>query len=373
MQNSVTLIVLFGILLGMPVIYVFSRKERIETHRFLLFFFISLLLVQAYSFLVRSGLMMESLHLMNSNVPLIFLFGPFLLLYTRKLLGKNENRYLKLLHFLPFVFYLGYSFNFFLQSLDYKRYAYLKLIGLEYTGGQIVQRFDSDPWGVQGWVVVELLSLHLIVYSLWAIVQVYRHRTEISESRLKWASFVNLVLFMGGTVLLLSEGGVINGKVYYESPLSNISGDLFSTIALYLTTFYILSRPSFLFEKNKKYQRSVLSPDYKASKLRLIRNTMEGEKLYLNQDFSLELLSVSTGLSKHHISQIINEELKCSFFEYTHQFRIEEAKRLMQSTDFVKIEALAYDLGYRSKSSFFNAFKRNTNQTPSEYLKMHRK
>ena len=168
---------------------------------------------------------------------------------------------------------------------------------------------------------------------------------------------------------MLSEGGVINGKVYYESPLSNISGDLFSTIALYLTTFYILSRPSFLFEKNKKYQRSVLSPDYKASKLRLIRNTMEGEKLYLNQDFSLELLSVSTGLSKHHISQIINEELKCSFFEYTHQFRIEEAKRLMQSTDFVKIEALAYDLGYRSKSSFFNAFKRNTRQTPAEYLK----
>jgi len=97
---------------------------------------------------------------------------------------------------------------------------------------------------------------------------------------------------------------------------------------------------------------------------------IENDKLYLDSNFSLELLSLKTGLSKHHISQIINEQLDCTFFDLTNKYRIEEAKRLLAESSYVKIEQLAYQLGYRSKSSFFSAFKRATNLTPSKYLSL---
>ena len=97
-------------------------------------------------------------------------------------------------------------------------------------------------------------------------------------------------------------------------------------------------------------------------------NLIEGEKLYLNPAFSLELISQRSNVSKHHISQIINEELGCTFFELTNNFRIEEAKRVLENVDYIKLEQLALELGYRSKSSFYSAFKKATQHTPSNYI-----
>ena len=73
-------------------------------------------------------------------------------------------------------------------------------------------------------------------------------------------------------------------------------------------------------------------------------------------------------MSSHHLSQILNEELGCTFFELTNSYRIEEAKkRLSESENQYKIEQLAYELGYRSKATFFTAFKKATNLTPQKF------
>ncbi|WP_158259051.1 helix-turn-helix domain-containing protein [Flagellimonas meridianipacifica] len=97
---------------------------------------------------------------------------------------------------------------------------------------------------------------------------------------------------------------------------------------------------------------------------------IETEKLYLNEDFSLKMLSEKSGLSTHNISQILNEELQVGFITLTNSYRIEEAKRRLLGDEFnLKMEQLAYDLGYKSKSTFFSAFKKETNSTPSNYRK----
>lgn len=373
MTNILTIVVLFGLLQGLMLLYVFSRKTRIQRHRYFLFFIVALLFVQTHSFLVRSGWMEDLLFMMNTNVPVIFLFGPLLYFNTRQLLEQRTRRsmLITVLHLLPFLLYTAYSFNFFLQDVNFKFNAYNELASLEAPMKPFVQHFESDPWDIQGWVVVEIVCLHVIIYAISSILLVLRSKPNFkrSSSVRSWSLFLNLVLLVGGLILFLSEGGIINGHVFFESPLARFSGDLFSTVALYVTTFYLLARPHFLNEKSNKYEKSTLLSDYKEDKLEKIVHAFEVEKLFKNSDFSLDLLSKSVGLSKHHISQIINEELKCSFSELTNSYRIEEAKRMLENSGFVKMEALAYDLGYRSKTSFFNAFKHRTSLTPANYRK----
>jgi AraC-like DNA-binding protein len=48
-------------------------------------------------------------------------------------------------------------------------------------------------------------------------------------------------------------------------------------------------------------------------------------------------------------------------------YRVEEAKRLLKEQPHVKVEEIAEQVGYNSKSSFNTAFKKISGKTPSEY------
>lgn len=56
-----------------------------------------------------------------------------------------------------------------------------------------------------------------------------------------------------------------------------------------------------------------------------------------------------------------------SFFEMTAEYRLEEAKRLLREKINIKVEEIAEEVGYNSKSSFNAAFKKITGKTPSEW------
>ncbi len=313
--------------------------------------------------------MIHTLFLMNTNIPFIFLFGPLVYAYSESITGKTWSSYQRVLHLFPFIFYLVYSFFFFLQDPSYKLLVLAELLQVKIEVPEFKQVFSIDPWDIQGWVVVEILSLHLIVYgvaSLWRL-RVFTANAGFGN-RLSWIRFVNTLIVLGGVILFLSEGGIINGTVFFTSPFPNFSGDLFSTLCLFAMSFYLLFRPEFLKSIKGKYQKSSLSKSFMKDKMITIQKIFEQEKLFLNTDFSLDLIAQKTGLSKHHISQIINSEMDCNFFELTNHYRIQEAKRILQKSENIKIEQLAYQLGYKSKSSFFNAFKKATNQTPSGFL-----
>ena len=51
----------------------------------------------------------------------------------------------------------------------------------------------------------------------------------------------------------------------------------------------------------------------------------------------------------------------------TAEYRIEEAKRLLKEKMNYKVEEIAEQVGYNSKSSFNTAFKKITGMTPSEW------
>lgn len=357
--------ILFGILQIAFLLYFFLRKHSTAAQRILAVFMTVLLWAQVESFLNHSGLMAYAPHLLNTSPPLIFLFGPLLLFHTRTQLGTSVSVKSKIVHLLPFLLYFGYSFFFFLQPEAYKYNAFVRSFqpGLELL--PVSPGFDMDPLNIQGLVVVELLSLHMILYGAYCL---YLSRSSEKSEATNWLTFTNATLLLGGVTLLLSQGGIINGYRFFHGLLPDFSADLFPTLATYAFSFYVFKNGVISKIKPPKYYKSGMAKEMKHSQVLKIKKSIEDEKLYLRPDFSLQLLADTCKLSTHHVSQILNEEMGCTFFELTNKYRIEEAKALLsQSEGYLKMEQLAYALGYKSKSTFFNAFKKETHTTPSKY------
>ncbi len=76
-------------------------------------------------------------------------------------------------------------------------------------------------------------------------------------------------------------------------------------------------------------------------------------------------------ISVNHLSQVINEQLGMTFFDYVNSYRVEEVKARLSSPDVKNFTLLgiAYDSGFNSKSSFNSIFKKFTGLTPSQFAK----
>ena len=96
---------------------------------------------------------------------------------------------------------------------------------------------------------------------------------------------------------------------------------------------------------------------------------MRRERPHLQPSLTLSELAELVQSSSHHLSQVLNESLGESFHEYLARHRVEEAKRLLSGPEKeqLRIEDLAERVGYYSKSSFNNAFRRLTGLTPSQF------
>lgn len=369
--DGISIAILFGLIQAFILIYLFGVKKRFLQHRPFIWVILVIIIALVESLFIRSGLMIKFPHVLNIATPFILLLGPFSYDYVLSQIGIVSKLKSKLFPLLPFLFYFIYSFNFYLQSTQFKYNIYVSNFQQNLPKINAVQNFSSDPWEIQGWVVVELLSLHLLIYgvlSFYRIIKYFKQNPQANKERMYWLYYLAGISTLAAFVLFFSQGGIINGKIFFKSPFPNYSTDLFSTAIMYLFTIYILGKPDFFKLNAKKYGKSTLSQDFKKEKLKQLLHLIEVEKLFLNTNFSLNMLADKSGLSTHHISQILNEELNSSFFEISNHYRIIEAKFILEtSKEYIKMEQLAYDLGYKSKSTFFKAFKKETNTTPLKY------
>jgi AraC-like DNA-binding protein len=95
---------------------------------------------------------------------------------------------------------------------------------------------------------------------------------------------------------------------------------------------------------------------------------MEERELYLNCDLTLPDLAKASGLSAPQISQVLNGQMNQIFFSFVNNYRIQLARRMLldPETSGMPIVELAVEVGFKSKSSFYDAFKRATNMTPTQ-------
>jgi YesN/AraC family two-component response regulator len=140
---------------------------------------------------------------------------------------------------------------------------------------------------------------------------------------------------------------------------------------IYLTGFNVVSRSGFFrqtaLSEPQKYKSSGVTADAQKELLDKLTALMMRDKPFLQPGFSLPELAGKLNTTVHILSQVINDGLGKNFFEMVAVYRVEEAKRLLKEQPHVKVEEIAEQVGYNSKSSFNTAFKKISGKTPSEY------
>ncbi|MEO9870275.1 helix-turn-helix domain-containing protein [Ekhidna sp.] len=103
--------------------------------------------------------------------------------------------------------------------------------------------------------------------------------------------------------------------------------------------------------------------------LNRINEFMKKEKLYTNQELKLEDIANGTNLTRHEVSQVLNEVYEHGYLNYIKELRINEAKALITSRSELSLEGIGYEAGFKSKSVFFESFKKIVGSTPAAYKK----
>ena len=98
-----------------------------------------------------------------------------------------------------------------------------------------------------------------------------------------------------------------------------------------------------------------------------LRMLMEEKELYKETDIKLQNLAKQIHISTHKLSQLLNDNLGKSFASFINDYRIKEAKRLLKENHKLTLEAIGFEAGFSSKSSFYATFKKSVGKTPSEF------
>lgn len=265
------------------------------------------------------------------------LIGPFLFLYLKSYTVEGKQNWL--IHVIPYL-------------------AAVTILGYIYPYDEHIILWST--WMVRAiyfqWFIYIVLSLNY----LRPILQKLKERESLNRMDF-W--FLSIYLGVACTWLAYTTA------VY----TSYIVGALSFTFVLYLTVLLLIFRNSgeapMLKEKYKNKEMDQETRDAIDQKLCIIIE----KELFLNPNFSLEEASKELKLTKHVLSQYINEVQGKSFSSLIKEYRVEKAKKLLETEKNYTIESLGYDSGFNSKSTFFTAFKQITGLTPAEYQKMQSK
>lgn len=349
-------------------VFFFSRENRkISTNVFQGLLLIAMALNNLEIFLMYSGYIKDCLFLVDFSEPVAFCLGPLFYLMTVSMVRGSVGKWW-FLHFLFPVVYTLTLIPFFLEP-DVVKYnswinSYhpdLPLMPYEYA---------DDPrvfWITNQHTLLTILSL--VVYGVLTVI--FTISTFISSRESFWrpATPVLLALRNGFVQLLVVLFLVLAIKFFFEYDTGDHFIAAYISVVIYLMSIRVISHSGFfkqpaLAEVTERREYEISSHKPLLDKL---HHFMQTERPYLHDNFSLPDLAERLGSSVHALSRAMNEGLGKSFFEMTAEYRVNEAKRLLKEKANIKVEEIAEQVGYSSKSSFNTAFKKITGITPSEF------
>jgi len=364
-----TIIFLFAGIQGLFVALVlfFVRKENRFNNNLLalLIFLFSVTLIEYV--LYWTHYIQWFPHMMNVSAPFPFLFGVLLYYYFNHIFEAPKKNKVNLLHLLPFLIYFLFLLPYYLSTASTKQewlHGNMMAPSLFHWPGISFKMNRIFPW---------LMIVHMSFYAFVIYRRVHPLTLTNHEVR-NWFNWLfTLFLFF-----------IISFSSYYilvQFPFFNRIWDYMISFAMMFFIYfiawfgYLQPRVFSGFTLNESltklapYMDSLLDNDTSKEILQKLETAMRTDKLYRDNDLRLDKLAGILGVSKHHLSQVINQQTGMNFFEYINHHRIEEAKQLLSATSKkeLNIIEIAYEVGFNNKVSFNTAFKKITGKTPTNF------
>ncbi|WP_244860251.1 helix-turn-helix domain-containing protein [Flavobacterium psychroterrae] len=300
--------------------------------------------------------------------------APSAFLYVRSILFSDRIfRKYDWLHFLPFIIYFSLSLFVWIGN-----FTNLEII--DYVSLKINSPFSMLSLTI--WLLYSFCQTMMILnYDLKKFKENHFNRIKV----LSWIRLYNLViLFLFSTLFvhyfLITRVDSIDFSCYIL-----ISSVLVFTVGwLYFKPqiFYdATENTEFIEEKLIVIKASEsktlplvkeLTPEKKSLYLHKLDSLFASKELFLKKDLVIRDISDETGISVHHISNLINSEFNLHFQDYVNLKRIEYFKEKINDPEWkdLSLEGMAWGSGFKSRTTCFRAFIKHTGKSPSEYFKV---
>jgi AraC-like DNA-binding protein len=352
--------------------FLFGKHGNRLANRFLGLLLLCFVFAITEILLCYTNYMFKVIWLIDFAEPTNFLIAPLLFLYIQKSVNPHFRK-VEYLHFLPFLIWTLYlTITFFPLNNLAKYNAYINSYYPElpevYDG--IDYNYPQIYWIRQ--YVNHLMLMSWLIYigvNIWILSKQFKNQSisffSSKNHNLAWA---RRVIFWFLSIII----SFIILKKLFPRDLGDHLIAAHLTLIIYIISINIIRKSTFFHPENKsvkKYEKSSLTSEIQENTLPKLQVLMESEKPFLDSSFSLPILAKSLAVSPHHLSQILNESLGQSFFDMVAQYRIKEAQKLLLENPNYKIEEIAEQVGYNSKSAFNTAFKKIVGVAPSAYRK----
>jgi AraC-like DNA-binding protein len=193
-----------------------------------------------------------------------------------------------------------------------------------------------------------------------------RMRTDLQPAEI---NFFRMCMLCGGIFVAaaLTKIVVLTGEK--ESALMWFNRNLLmggASIFILVLCYYV-----FTYEEVFRATQPILKKSDDLESLKnLLDQAMKEKKMFTNPHLTLNDLSECVKIKPHVLSKVINDYYHQNFRDFVNGYRIEEFIHLANKEESKRFTflALAFEVGFNSKSTFNVAFKKIMNVTPREYF-----
>lgn len=308
-------------------------------------------------------------NLLGISMPLMH--GPLLFLFVKHAFSEKVGiREVK--HFIPWLVFMMVFIVWWIRFPDglIFRHGFMGFVG-------------KVPW------ILEQYGLFFAIiaggYTLAAFLRIQKlkrqlEKTHSSEVRniFNWLQrwiFIALVFFLA--TYLVVEITLSTEKISSPDTFKIIS--VFISVYISYIGYYGIRQPN-------TFQMVDLEPlavekefnvNNEADKLKIqkaiekLNEVFETQQPFLDPDLTITGLSNLCGIPSGQISLAINRGAGKNFYDFINEYRVKEFIVRIDDKEYAYLSllGLAYDCGFRSKSTFNAFFKRHTGFTPSQYKK----
>ncbi|WP_331344532.1 helix-turn-helix domain-containing protein [Cellvibrio sp. UBA7661] len=298
----------------------------------------------------------------------VYLAAPMLFFYVKSMIDPDfKPRWRDAVHLLPLL-----AFPLFIVALYTGLTAEERVLGITQFG----LLFNEPAFQLHLWAR-HLLYVGYGIACFYLLFQ-YKNRLKQHYSNIENIDMFWLQMLIGGFLMIwvwvfIAYLLTLINSSQWLGNLIGISGNVFSFVFVNALVLYSMAHA------NIGYRQMLLQDEEKADVpepekydpliMTKLNQLMKDKELYLDPEFTLEQLAEISEISVRKISAAINRDAGQNFFDFINSYRVQKAASILASrnskTSMLDVMA---DAGFNSKSTFYRAFKKFMNMTPTDYV-----
>ena len=296
---------------------------------------------------------------------LLLLDGPLFWLYTRSLIESEPFSHRVLWHFLPFLLLFTNSTILAINKPEAVIAKYEAVLANILAGEQFASQFDVI------FIVIVLGVSLLYVFRAVRIARAYNQRLLENYSTIENMKASWIISFQRIWVLMF----MLPIFIYFSNYIFPITQSLYilGGVLLAVLVFSVFFSSSLLRQVyapasilQKSLQSTRKQTEIDRDQIEKIKQEMGEKQYYLDEELSLRQLADYLELKPIELTELIKQSEYENFYDFVNSYRVDQVKeQLKKSND--QIIQLAYQNGFKSKSTFNKIFKEKTGFTPKAY------